>query len=140
MGTKWVPKWVSKLRTRAVIIVIELSLPILPQKYIRGILVEGRCLLDSTGDYVRGAGVTGIQTLTTEDVETLRPGGMKIQCFFFFSTVGCLAVGRVLKLVLKFLIFQSLNNIVSICSSRLSNKTSSPELNILLLVLFYRRM
>lgn len=59
---------------------------------------------------------------------------------FFFSTVGCLAVGRVLKLVLKFLIFQSLNNIVSICSSRLSNKTSSPELNILLLVLFYRRM
>lgn len=59
--------------TRAVIIVIELSLPILPQKYIRGILVEGRCLLDSTGDYVRGAGVTGIQTLTTEDVETLRP-------------------------------------------------------------------
>lgn len=139
MGTKWVPKWVPKLRTRAVIIVIELSLPILPQKYIRGILVEGRCLLDSTGDYVRGAGVTGIQTLTTEDVETLRPGGMKIQCFFF-STVGCLAVGRVLKLVLKFLIFQSLNNIVSICSSRLSNETSSPELNILLLVLFYRRM
>lgn len=82
MGTKWVPK----LRTRAVIIVIELSLPILPQKYIRGILVEGRCLLDSTGDYVRGAGVTGIQTLTTEDVETLRPGGMKIQCFFFFNS------------------------------------------------------